>query len=230
MIVPDGATDGNAGDQPRIEVKKRAGLETYQITEFICGSCMKGGICMGCMEAALEPETSLEHKKDTSTSADPTPDGDLEMIDGTQGESKVTEGTTDGITPGLELLFRCFTCKRLSHYEHLPVPAEYKDKKIINSVALAEYYQATTEWLCGDCSSYTYALDKILAWRPYPPTAVEPPRPDDEPPHYKLPLPREYLVKWLDRSYRRTQWVPHMWLVTTQCGQVEEFSQRWRKG
>lgn len=177
---------------------------------------------MGCMEVALEPETSLEQKRNASTVAD-VKQNDSEMVNGTEGESSITEEAAKGKPPGWELLFRCFTCKRLSHYEHLPVPAEYKDGDEVDSVALAEYYQATTEWLCGDCSSYTYALDKILAWRPYPSNVVEPSHPDNEPPNSKLPLPREYLVKWADRSYRRTQWVPHMWLVTTHGAKLKNF-------
>ncbi|KAJ7793929.1 hypothetical protein B0H14DRAFT_3159356 [Mycena olivaceomarginata] len=81
----------------------------------------------------------------------------------------------------------------------------------------------TNSWLCADCSSFRFDLDKILAWRPYPANAIELPRKSDEPPHYKTPLPREYLVKWVDRSYRRTQWVPHMWLVSTNVAKLENF-------
>lgn len=214
--------DGEKGeDAPtRIKVKKRPGLTPNQTTEFICGSCMKGGICMGCMKVALEPDTSAETKREA---AYVNLDGDSEMVDGTQAENKqVVELTVEKASPQ-ELLFRCFTCKRLSHYEHLPIPAEYKDEDFVDSVMLAEYYQSNIEWLCGDCSSYTWELDKILAWRPYPSTAIEPSRPVDEPPHYKSPLPREYLVKWLSRSYRRTQWVPHMWLVTTHGAKLKNF-------
>jgi hypothetical protein len=29
-----------------IHLQKRAGLDAYQTTEFVCGSCTKGGICM----------------------------------------------------------------------------------------------------------------------------------------------------------------------------------------
>ncbi|KAJ3555472.1 hypothetical protein NP233_g12200 [Leucocoprinus birnbaumii] len=36
-------------------------------------------------------------------------------------------------------------------------------------------------------------------------------------------LPREYLVKWQDRSYRRLSWVPHMWLVSTNGSKLKNF-------
>jgi chromodomain-helicase-DNA-binding protein 4 len=219
----DGENDEQAPSQ--IDVKKRPGLTPNQTTEFICGSCMKGGVCMGCLELALEPDISSETKKDASPGASTNLDGDLEMANGTQGASTKPPGKSVEEQAFLrELLYRCFTCKRLSHYEHLPVPTEYADDKDdVDPVTLAEHYQSNTGWRCGDCSSYTWELDKILAWRPYPSTAVEPPRPANEPPSYKSPLPREYLVKWLSRSYRRTQWVPHMWLVTTHAAKLKNF-------
>ena len=131
-----------------------------------------------------------------------------------------TQGAEEGsvkptnIEPSSELLFRCFTCKRLSHYAELPPKIEDDDEV----VEIAASYQKN--WLCMDCSSYIYSLDKILAWRPYPATVVEedPGRAD-----YKSHLPREYLVKWEERGYRRTTWVPHMWLLSTSPGKLKNF-------
>ena len=198
-------------------VKKRAGLSPLETTEFICGSCMKGGVCMGCMDVALKPDTS-DQKKFSPAPVNASSQ-ESEMIDDTQGAGK--DDLQDSFSDH-QLLFRCFTCKRLAHYAHLPVPLDYLPDKP-DEVALAQYYQEETEWRCGDCSSYTYELDKVLAWRPYPVNAVEPPRPDGEHPHYKSALPREYLVKWQGRSYRRTQWVPHMWLVATHPQKLKNF-------
>lgn len=179
---------------------------------------------MGCLEVALKPDTSADTRKEVLVAPSVFPDGDLDMADGTKDvEKKQVDGLAEESASQQELLFRCFTCKRLSHYRHLPVPDDYKDEDAVDSVMLAEYYQSTTEWLCGDCSSYTWELDKILAWRPYPSTGVEPTRAANESLNHKSPLPREYLVKWLDRSYRRTQWVPHMWLVTTHGAKLKNF-------
>lgn len=66
-------------------------------------------------------------------------------------------------------------------------------------------------------------MDQIIAWRPFPETAVEPPRPAGEEPNYKASLPREYLVKWVLRSYRRVQWVPHGWLLATAPQKLRSF-------
>ena len=116
-----------------------------------------------------------------------------------------------------ELHFRCITCKRLAHYEHLPVPSALNEDTSLGKIAL--HYQAKKSWLCADCSSFLYPLDKIIAWRPYPASAKE----TLGVPHYKDQLPREYLVKWQDRSYRRLSWVPHMWLVSTNPSKLKNF-------
>ncbi|KAF9244536.1 hypothetical protein BU15DRAFT_42035 [Melanogaster broomeanus] len=170
------------------ELPDRKELTFDQTTEFICGACMRGGICMGCLDVALEADSSTTSKEQDTSSKPPR-----------------------------ELLYRCFSCKRLAHYEHLPKP----DNDVWEDTDLADYYQTETGWRCADCASYVYSLDKILAWRPFPPTATE--HQSSDPPEPKSPLPREYLVKWVDRSYRRTQWVPHMWLVSTNFSKLKNF-------
>ncbi|KAJ7139950.1 hypothetical protein C8R44DRAFT_765859 [Mycena epipterygia] len=193
------------------EPGKRPGLDVQQTTDFVCGACTKGGVCMGCMETALEPDATISPK--TSAEVAHSGNGDIEMGDATKTSSLLKYDADTA------LLFRCLLCKRLAHYEHMPPPSDFPSEPDIADIAL--HYQGS--WLCADCSSFTDALDKILAWRPYPANAVEPSRPDDEPLNYKTPLPREYLVKWIDRSYRRTQWVPHMWLVSTNYAKLKNF-------
>ncbi|KAJ7654999.1 SNF2 family DNA-dependent ATPase [Mycena polygramma] len=189
------------------EPAKRPGLDSQQTTDFVCGACTKGGVCMGCMETALEPDAATSTKPSGPGSAT---NKDVEMTDAAS-VLKYDSATA--------LLFRCFLCKRLAHYEHMPLPSDFPPDSDIADIA-AHY---TDSWLCSDCSSFRFDLDKILAWRPYPANAVEPSRLSDQPPHYKTPLPREYLVKWVDRSYRRTQWVPHMWLVSTNAAKLKNF-------
>ncbi|KAF8634457.1 hypothetical protein AX15_000900 [Amanita polypyramis BW_CC] len=184
------------------KIKKRSSLDVRESTDFICGACTKGGICMGCMDVVAEPHT-------VSGVGATDNNGDIEMIDINTEE------------PRRELLFRCFTCRRPSHYEHLPRPSRLPEDSTVTDIA--QYYQNEGSWLCSDCSSYIYQLDKILAWRPYPPNAVEPLRGPNELPNYKDPLPRQYLIKWVGRSYRRTQWVPHMWLLSTNNAKLKNF-------
>ncbi|KAF7320271.1 SNF2 family DNA-dependent ATPase [Mycena kentingensis (nom. inval.)] len=212
--------------QPKVnkdEPRKRAGLEIHQITDYVCAACSKGGVCMGCMESTVEPEPTPSTEAPSQVDAPPTETS--AKVDGasTDAPSKIDGPVSDvEMKPVLKygapkaLLFRCVVCKRPAHYEHLPEP---DDCDSIGDVA-AHY---TSSWQCSDCSSFTFQLDKILAWRPYPANATEPSLDRDEVPNYKTALPREYLVKWQDRSFRRTQWVPHMWLVSTNPGKLKNF-------
>ncbi|KAF7339801.1 Chromatin remodeling factor mit1 [Mycena venus] len=196
------------------EPRKRSGLDPQQTTDFICGACTKGGVCMGCMETALEPDAAATSTKPSvETAGTGSAAGkDVEMADATKPSNLKYDAA-------MALLFRCLLCKRLAHYEHMPTPSDFPSDSEIADIAV--HY--TNSWLCADCASFRFDLDKILAWRPYPANAVEPPRRADEVLPYKTPLPREYLVKWADRSYRRTQWVPHMWLVSTNAAKLKNF-------
>lgn len=193
----------------------RKELDINQTTEFICGSCMKGGICMGCLEVALRPDPSLTNKHPSGRSSLEPMQSDAPDVGMEDGAPRSVDDTS--LQPSQGLLFRCFPCKRLAHYQHLPAPED----ATWTDADLASHYQEGTGWRCADCASYVYPLDKILAWRPYPPGVVEPTL--TSPPDPKTPLPREYLVKWADRSYRRTQWVPHLWLVSTSMAKLKHF-------
>ncbi|KAF5384826.1 hypothetical protein D9615_001372 [Tricholomella constricta] len=197
------------------EPGKRPGLDASQTTEFLCNACIKGGFCMGCMEVALEPDAVSKLQRDKIPTE--VQNEDLTMVDGI--EEALTTPSKPAEEEQKQLVFRCFTCKRIAHYHHLPLPPDYSSD---DSVAkIAEYYART--WLCADCASYRFGVDKIIAWRPYPSNAAEPPHHSDELPNYKDSLPREYLIKWLDRSYRRVQWVPHMWLLSTHHAKLKNF-------
>jgi chromodomain-helicase-DNA-binding protein 4 len=218
--------DYDGHEPPDSELPNRKELGIMQTTEFVCANCMKGGICMGCKEVVLEVDASLVK----GSTAPPTilvlkstgPTQDIEMVDGTQTSPDVADSVSK---PTRELLYRCFTCKRLAHYRHLPIPdtLELDDPTSVDDTQLASFYQFETGWRCADCFSYEYTVDKILAWRPYPADAIEPHYSLTNLPDPKSTLPREYLVKWNERSYRRVQWVPHMWLVSTSYMKLKNF-------
>ena len=101
-------------------------------------------------------------------------------------------------------------------------PASYKGDR----AELAEHYQKTPGdymWNCDDCASYKDKVEKILAWKAYPDNAPQPYYPPGQAPAPKTMLPRKYLIKWQDRSYRRVTWVPHGWLATTHSGLLRSF-------
>lgn len=199
------------GEEGRV---KRITLESNESTEFVCGSCSKGGTCLGCEATVLQPESKKteESAAHESGQAIPGEQGDGEAIDETAKESvhKEPEESRD-------LLFRCVKCKRVAHYAHL-----VDDDEGMTLPEIAKHFQVETDWQCGDCASFTFHVEKILAWRPYPANASIAPV-STEPPNYKANLPREYLVKWDGRSYRRAQWVPHMWLSSTAPAMLKHF-------
>ncbi|KZT02402.1 uncharacterized protein LAESUDRAFT_661821 [Laetiporus sulphureus 93-53] len=227
--------DKQAGDNATrkkvlLEPKRRPDLDAYQTTEFICGQCMKGGICTMCEQVAIYPDTHIKDKPQASattvTSVQKTDDGEVEMTDATDPSSSIVvanKNDVDEDSPFNALVFRCFTCKRLTHYEHLPAPPGIG--KSMSTVDLAEYYQEETHWQCEECASLIYSVEHILAWRPYRQNAIDTPPPAGEPVNYKAMLPRDYLVKWVDRSYRRTTWVPHGWLLATHPAKLKNFLQ-----
>jgi len=224
--------DGGKVQDPLMHVPKRPGLESYQTTEFICSMCSKGGICMGCKHTALEPESSSSQKTDghaprsTSAAAIGTDSAEPEGRDIIPEQNPpITNQCKEVAIPPKELLFRCRLCKRLAHYAHLPPPATGFDKAVEddNVDAIAEHYQRNQDWSCADCISFVYRAEKILAWRPYPAEAQQPDLLDGESISPKMHLPREYLVKWQDRSYRRVQWVPHGWLASMHTSLLRNF-------
>ncbi|KAI8990487.1 SNF2 family N-terminal domain-containing protein [Trametes punicea] len=207
------------------EPQKQPGLDTYQTTEFICGSCLKGGVCMGCKEVAIKPD-HFERRAHSASPREAAPLSAARDAPQTLPSSSAAAAVEDETEEGCprELLFRCLTCKRLAHYAHLPIPDRF-DPQDTTPPDLARYYQRATGWNCADCASFVYQVEHILAWRPYPENAVEPPRSPEEPINYKAMLPREYLVKWVDRSYRRVQWVPHGWLLAMVPSKLKNFLQ-----
>jgi hypothetical protein len=67
---------------------------------------------------------------------------------------------------------------------------------------------------------------KIIAWRPLPAEAVEPPREPGELPRWKDRLPREYLIKFKGRSFRHLVWVPHAWLQVVAAPRLRNFLEK----
>ncbi|KAI5124175.1 hypothetical protein M0805_000981 [Coniferiporia weirii] len=186
-------------------------LEADEMTEFVCGPCSRGGNCMMCgqvvVEAACKP-ADLIPTNVTDNETETTPQNPI---------SEAVENPS-ALEQARELLFRCFSCKRLAHYSHLPIG----DRDLTISEA-AEYYQKENGWQCSDCATYVFPLDRIIAWRPHPPNVSDSCETSQGAMNYKEDLPRQYLVKWTGRSFRRTEWVPHMWLVATHWAKLRNF-------
>ncbi|PFH54826.1 hypothetical protein AMATHDRAFT_134744 [Amanita thiersii Skay4041] len=199
------------------KVDKRSGLGVHETVDFVCRACQKGGVCMGCMAIVPEPQDTLHL---TSESLPSSPSMQNQSLQNVDTPNNLVQRYNMNHVSSKPLLFRCLQCKRPAHYEHLPRPSALTENSSLEEVA--NHYQENG-WSCRECSLYTYVPDKILAWRPYPANATETPTAQGEIPNYKASLPREYLVKWDGRSYRRTQWVPHQWLLSIYPAKLKNF-------
>ncbi|KAH6899882.1 PHD/FYVE-zinc-finger like domain-containing protein [Thelonectria olida] len=107
------------------------------------------------------------------------------------------------------VLFRCATCHRGWHAEHLPGENDNEDMvgTDVKSERLKDY---SVDWQCNDCSSAKYKIHTLVAWR----------RPDDAltKPAHQLTFNqvkednKEYLIKWESKSYVHCTWKPGAWV------------------
>jgi hypothetical protein len=197
---------------------ERQSITFDEMTDYICPSCNHGGICFECHH-------DLKMNARDAPVQDPK-DGDITMTLAEASNQLVrsAETASQGGKGPTELLFRCTTCLRAAHYAHLRTPwtEEHADQPGVIE-AMATYYQTEFKWQCDDCSNYDSTVDKIIAWRPYPANAATLTPEEVLSKRFKDPWPREYLVKWVDKSYRRTSWVPHLWLVSTTYQKLRNF-------
>lgn len=110
------------------------------------------------------------------------------------------------------LLFRCATCRRAWHFEHLPSRSADSRSKASSSVVEKRLAEYAGDWKCDECVSHPAKIHVIRAWRPSDPTVREKETPEaldiddfneDE---------REYLIKFADTSYFRAEWLPAAWV------------------
>ncbi|KAJ1311388.1 hypothetical protein OPQ81_009880 [Rhizoctonia solani] len=230
-----------ADDAELVDKRKQIWLD--EATEFICGQCSKGGRCIVCKEEtaprpapvpgegssaanaidldtpppekANQIEVALEPPKEASDS--PSKPSPLEPV-------KPGEIRTRYVPFGApQILFRCITCRRPAHWQHLP-PRDPKDKKQNTASQIAQAYlkPGPEQWKCHECVRLKYPVESILGWRPDPPEALETLAPGEiaKP---KDMLPREYLVKFKERGFKRVEWVSHMWMLAMHEGLLRHF-------
>ncbi|PTB57710.1 hypothetical protein M431DRAFT_77087 [Trichoderma harzianum CBS 226.95] len=143
-------------------------------------------------------------------------------------EEKMREenGGVDPITPvspelinnADNVLFRCTTCHRGWHQEHLPSMGNDSIGTDVKSERLKDY---SVDWRCNDCSSIRSKIHRLVAWRP---VAQQNPLPaygdisEDE---------REYLIKWQDTSFAHCSWASGAWVFGVSAGNMRSsFAKR----
>ncbi|KAL0942482.1 chromatin remodeling complex subunit [Colletotrichum truncatum] len=127
------------------------------------------------------------------------------------GEDPITPVDSSLINNADNVLFRCVTCKRGWHYEHLPSSQMDSDVSDIRDQRLSEY---SVDWKCHDCGTISHKIHTLVAWRPanresYTEGMTYTDFFEDE---------KEYLIKWQECSYFHCSWMPGAWVYHIAAG------------
>ena len=105
------------------------------------------------------------------------------------------------------VLFRCISCWRAFHFEHLPSRSDTMDMDVeVNPEQRFREY--SRDWKCKDCLDMPAKVSGLIAWKPmdediYDPGLAFNKIDEDE---------KAYLVKWEGMSYFRARWMPGAWV------------------
>jgi hypothetical protein len=129
------------------------------------------------------------------------------------GEDPIVEVDPTLLNNARGLLFRCTSCQRGMHFEHLPSlktgdSMDLDHHRDDHTLAERRYREYAAEWKCLECINMPADVQTLVAWRPidlenYPAGAAVDMVKEDE---------KEYLVKWKNLSYYRTSWMPGGWV------------------
>lgn len=136
-----------------------------------------------------------------------TPKQEEKLREENEGEDPVMPVDPKLLNNAESLLFRCSSCKRGTHFDHLPpLTKEGEVTSDIRADRLEEY--AMADWKCKDCVDSDDKIQALVAWRPV-----------DETNYIKGQTcfditedAKEYLVKWDGRSHFHDTWMPGAWV------------------
>ncbi|KAF5567719.1 CHD1-transcriptional regulator [Fusarium phyllophilum] len=123
------------------------------------------------------------------------------------GVDPITQVPPDLLNNADAVLFRCTSCHRGWHVDHLPGARGGTIGTDLKSERLKDH---SIDWQCKECANARHKIHRLVAWRPIPTElAKQDPRPmyaevrEDE---------KEYLIKWESLSYAHCDWKPGAWV------------------
>ena len=105
------------------------------------------------------------------------------------------------------VLFRCLSCWRAFHFEHLPSRNDIMDMEIEVDTE-QRWREYSRDWKCKDCFSMPAKISGLIAWKPVDEETYDPAFPFDAIDEDD----KAYLVKWEGMSYFRALWMPGPWV------------------
>lgn len=122
------------------------------------------------------------------------------------GVDPITVVSSELIDNPENVLFRCVTCHRGWHVDHLPSTSSQAIGTDVKSERLKDY---SVDWQCNDCSKAQQKIHRLVAWRPRKDVSMQSQRAsyaevsEDN---------KEYLIKWETTSYAHCTWMPGAWV------------------
>lgn len=108
------------------------------------------------------------------------------------------------------VMFRCLGCWRAFHFHHLPSQSQFRNVNGQDDSTRAKdrFIEYSQDWRCMDCKDAPGKISSIIAWRPvnhdnYIPGIRAEQVGEEE---------KEYLIKWEELSYFRSEWKPGPWV------------------
>ncbi|KAK0109045.1 hypothetical protein ONS96_002876 [Cadophora gregata f. sp. sojae] len=144
-----------------------------------------------------------------------TPKQEEKLREENGGDDPITQ-VPDALVNNVEnVLFRCTSCQRSYHFEHLPALECSKKSEVtkIDETREKRLKEYSLKWRCKDCCQMPAKVQGLVAWRPIDQESyidgqtIDDFREDE----------KEYLIKWIDLSYFKCTWMPGAWVwgVTT---------------
>ena len=136
-----------------------------------------------------------------------TPMQEQKERDDNDGEDPSWEVHESRINNAENVLFRCASCWRTYHFEHLPSRSDLIELEL-EADAEQRFREYSRDWKCKECFTAPAKVSGIIAWKPtdednYDPAFAFDKIDEDE---------KAYLVKWDGMSYFRASWMPGAWV------------------
>jgi chromodomain-helicase-DNA-binding protein 4 len=127
--------------------------------------------------------------------------------DDNEGQDPIYHVDPSRVNQAENVLFRCLSCWRGFHFEHLPSRSDVMDmdSDVDPEQRFREY---SRDWKCKECFDMPAKVSGLIAWKPLEEDNYDPGIPfeaidEDE---------KAYLVRWEAMSYFRAMWMPGAWV------------------